>query len=67
MMMMMRVVLRNVKKILVRRSEKKNPFGKPRQRRLIIVKWIIRKQGKKVWIGFEWLRVGINGGFLRTQ
>jgi hypothetical protein len=30
----------------------------------VILKWILRKYGGKVWIGFIWLRVGISGGLL---
>jgi hypothetical protein len=29
----------------------------------ITLKYIIKKQGLKVWIGFIWLRTGTSGGF----
>jgi len=30
----------------------------------VILKWIGRKQGGKMWIGFIWLRRGISGSLL---
>jgi hypothetical protein len=30
----------------------------------IILKWILKKQGKRICIGFVWLRIGTNGGLL---
>jgi hypothetical protein len=32
----------------------------------IILKWILGKQGGKVWTGCIWLRVGTSGGLLST-
>jgi hypothetical protein len=32
-----------------------------------ILKWIIRKQGGKVWTGFVWLRTGTSDGLLLTR
>jgi hypothetical protein len=29
-------------------------------------KWMLRKCGGKVWTGFNWLRIGIGGWFLRS-
>jgi hypothetical protein len=33
----------------------------------IILEWILGKQGKKVWTGFIWLRIGTSGALLRTR
>jgi hypothetical protein len=30
----------------------------------IILKWILGKQGRKLWIECTWLRIGASGGFL---
>jgi len=30
----------------------------------IILEWILRKQGREVWIGFIWLKIGTSGGLL---
>jgi hypothetical protein len=30
----------------------------------IIFKWILEKDGVRMWIEFIWLRIGTNGGFL---
>jgi hypothetical protein len=30
----------------------------------IILKWILRKSGERVWTGFMWLRIGTVGGLL---
>jgi hypothetical protein len=30
----------------------------------IIVEWFIGKQGRKVWAGCIWFRIGSSGGFL---
>jgi hypothetical protein len=32
----------------------------------IILKWISEKQAGMVWTGFNWLRLGVNGGLLST-
>jgi hypothetical protein len=30
----------------------------------IILEWILRKHGRRVWTGFIWLRIGTSGRFL---
>jgi hypothetical protein len=30
----------------------------------IILKWVAKKLGEKVWAGFIWLRLGSSGGLL---
>jgi hypothetical protein len=39
-------------------------FGRPRQDGRIILKWILRTQGSRVWTWFIWLRIGTGGGLL---
>jgi hypothetical protein len=31
---------------------------------MITIRWILRKSGLGMWIGFIWLRIGIRGGLL---
>jgi hypothetical protein len=45
------------------------PEGKDQSENLgidgrIILKWILGKEGWRVWIGFMWLRIGTVGGLL---
>jgi hypothetical protein len=51
------VEMRSAYKILVRKPEGL------RVSRRIILKWMSRKQDEK-WTEFNWLRIGISGGFL---
>jgi hypothetical protein len=30
----------------------------------IILKWFLQKEGREVWTGCTWLRIGISGGLL---
>jgi hypothetical protein len=30
----------------------------------IILEWILRKEGGRIWTGFIWLWIGTNGGLL---
>jgi hypothetical protein len=30
----------------------------------IVLRWIIKKKGVRVWTGFKWLRIGTDGGLL---
>jgi hypothetical protein len=32
-----------------------------------ILKWIVGKYGVRVWIAFNWLRIGTYGGLLLTR
>jgi hypothetical protein len=57
------VDMRNVKRISVKTPEVKKPPGRSRYGR-IILKWILKKQGMRVSIGFIWLRTGNGGRFL---
>jgi len=33
----------------------------------IILEWILRKLGRKLWTGFIWLTIGTSGGLLGKQ
>jgi hypothetical protein len=55
---------RNACRTLVGKPEGKRPLGKPRRLWELIVKWILYKQD---WTGLMWLRIGTNGGLLRTR
>jgi hypothetical protein len=56
--------IRNAYKILVREPEGKISLGRPRRRWRIILEWMLRKQGGKVWTGCIWLRTGTSEGLL---
>jgi hypothetical protein len=32
--------------------------------RRFLLKWILKKQGARMWTGFIWLRIGSSGGLL---
>jgi hypothetical protein len=32
----------------------------------VILKWILRKYGERMWTGFIWIRRGTSDGILRT-
>jgi hypothetical protein len=54
--------LRNAYRILVGKPEGKRPLGRPRR------KWVDNTEiDGMIWIGFIWLRIGTNGGLLRTR
>jgi len=42
-------------------------MGELGMRLRIILKWILKKYGVRMWAGFIWLRKGISGGILRTR
>jgi hypothetical protein len=56
--------MRNTCKILVAKPEGKRPPGRPKRNGKILLKWIMRKYGGKVWNGYIWLRTGTNGELL---
>jgi hypothetical protein len=56
---------RNIYRILVKKPEGKRPLGRSR-RRCMDVEWIIESLDGVVWAGLTWLRIGTNGGLLRT-
>jgi hypothetical protein len=56
--------MRNVFKILVSKPEGKRPLEDLGGRWKIILKWILGKEGGKVWTGCIWHALGTNGGLL---
>jgi hypothetical protein len=40
------------------KPEWNRPFTKPRNRREIILEWILGKKGRKLWTGCIWIRIG---------
>jgi hypothetical protein len=54
---------RKVYKVLVGRPEGKSPLGRPR-RRWEDIRMDLREIGLGVWIGFDCLRTGTDGGLL---
>jgi hypothetical protein len=57
---------RNIHRILVGKPEGTTPLGRPRRRWVKDIKMDLRWNGV-VWIGFIWLRIGINGALLWTR
>jgi hypothetical protein len=49
---------RNAYKIFVKKSEWKNRLGRLGLDGKIILKWILHKSIRKIWIGYVWLRKG---------
>jgi hypothetical protein len=58
--------MRNAHKMLVGKLEKKRPLGRHRRRWEDNIRWLLKKQGGKVWIGCIWLRIGTSGGLVHT-
>jgi hypothetical protein len=55
---------RKVYKVLVGKSKRKRPLGRPRRRWEDGSEWILGRLACGVWIGFDWLRTGTGGGLL---
>jgi hypothetical protein len=55
---------RNVCKVLVGKPEGKRPLGIPRRRWEDGIEYIFGRLAGRVWIGFDWLRIGTSGGLL---
>jgi hypothetical protein len=49
---------------LVGKSEGKRPLEVLGVNRMIILEWILEKQGGKLWTEFIWLRIGTSDGLL---
>jgi hypothetical protein len=59
--------MRNSCQILVGKPEGKRQLKDLVVDAKIILEWALRKYGGMVWTGFIWLRIGTNGGLLRTR
>jgi hypothetical protein len=55
---------RKVYKILVGKPEGKTPIARPRRRWENGIGLYLRQIGLGMWIGFDWLRTGNDGGLL---
>ena len=55
---------RGVYRVLVGKPEERRPFGRPRHKWGIILRWIFRKWDVGSCIGSIWLRIGAGGGHL---
>jgi hypothetical protein len=55
---------RDAYRILVGRSERRRPLGRPRCRWVDNVKMDIQEVGWGAWTGLIWLRIGTGGGLL---
>jgi hypothetical protein len=55
---------RKVYKVSVGKPEGKRPLGRPRRRWEYGIRMDFKEIGLGVWIGFEWLRTGTDGGLL---
>jgi len=53
--------MRNLLKMLVGKSERKRPLGRPR-RRWDDIRMDLSKCVERVWAGFMWLSIGTSGG-----
>jgi hypothetical protein len=55
--------MRNSHRISVGNAKRRNLLGHLDEDGRIILKWILRKLGVRVWSGFVWLRIRFIGGF----
>jgi len=55
---------RGLYRVLVGKSEKQRPLGRPKRNGRIISRWIFRKWDVMEWTGLIWLRIRIGGGHL---
>jgi hypothetical protein len=55
---------RKAYKLLVRKSERKGPLGRPRHRWEDGIRMHLGEIGWWVWSGFSWLRIGAVGRLL---
>jgi hypothetical protein len=55
---------KKVYKVLVGKLKGKRPLGRPRRRWEDGISMDLGENGLGVWIGFDWLRAGTDGGLL---
>jgi hypothetical protein len=55
---------RKVYKVFVGKPERKRPLGRPRRGWEDGIRMIVGRLVWGVWIGFDWLRIGTDGGLL---
>jgi hypothetical protein len=54
----------NLYKVLEGKPEGKRPLGGLGTDGRIILKWILKKQDRRMWTGLIWLRIGTSGMLL---
>jgi hypothetical protein len=59
--------MRNIYKVPIGKTEGKRSFGRPMRRWEDNIRMNLREIGWEIVTGFIWLRLGTNGGLLRTQ
>jgi hypothetical protein len=55
---------RKLYKVLVEKPKGKRPLRRPRHRWEDGIRMDLRETGLGVWFGFEWIRIGTDGGLL---
>jgi hypothetical protein len=55
---------RKLYKVLMGKPEGTRPLGRPRHRWEDGIRMDLREIGWRVWIGFDWLRIGTGGELL---
>jgi hypothetical protein len=56
--------IRSARRILVGSLKETDHFRDIGVDRRIILQWILRRQGLKMWTGLIWLKIGSSGRFL---
>jgi hypothetical protein len=54
----------HVGRVTFANSKLRHLFARFTANRRIILYWILKKQGVRMWTGFSWLRIGANGEIL---
>jgi hypothetical protein len=57
---------RNIHNFLIGKPERKGHRGDPSVEDRVILKWILKKLGVRLWIGFIWLKIPSSGELLLT-
>jgi hypothetical protein len=55
---------RNAYKMLVGKLEGERALRRCKCRQTVILKWILKKYGVRVWTGFIWFSIETSGGLL---
>jgi hypothetical protein len=57
--------MKNAYEVLVTKPERKIPLGRFRcEEEKIILKWMLKKYGLRMWAGVMWFIIGSDGGLL---
>jgi hypothetical protein len=55
---------RGLYRLLVRKTKRKRPLGRPRRKWEVIIRRFFRKWDVRLWTGFSWLGIETGGGHL---